>query len=68
MNDLTLTELIGLTMNPIFNLIRKWRLELALHNIEHHLMHIKFDRDEGFKTEGELHKRQSAIISQLRDL
>lgn len=65
---MTLTELLGLTMRPLFNVFAVWYIEFKLRGIERDLAYFQRQREEGFEAERWLHLNRVRLVSQLRSI
>ncbi len=64
----SLTELLGLTMFPIFKLLRKWRLEYRAQVIQIHITHLQNNIANDSAALRLYHARQALNNSELRNL
>ncbi|OWW18428.1 hypothetical protein [Noviherbaspirillum denitrificans] len=64
----TVRAMLSLAIKPAANRIRRWLINFELQHNEYQLGHIQENRLNDFLVEGELHKRQVHLKSELRRL
>jgi len=68
LTELTLSQIMTLSLKPLIKSVRRWLIKLEMADLQYHIAHIRSVRANDFEVERISHARHLNLKLELRDL